>query len=114
MQQLAPRGLFGGGQQPVAVVEAAQRIEQLEIRLPCLLHRFGLGEESACCARWPDWCKASAAVARLIIRWDASPLWSAWVMDWRALLTASATRPSVSSNSLRLLAMIAALFQTFC
>ena len=30
---MLPRGLFGGGQQPVAVMEASQRIEQIELRL---------------------------------------------------------------------------------
>ena len=43
----SPRGLFGGGQQPVAVAEALQRIEQVELRLHFLLHPFGLGEEGA-------------------------------------------------------------------
>ena len=51
---------------------------------------------------------------RLTIRWNASPLWSAWVIDWRASATASVNRPSVTSSSLRLLALIAAFFQFFC
>ena len=47
IEQVLPRGLFGGGQQPVAVAEAWQRIEQVELRLPFLLHPFGVGEEGA-------------------------------------------------------------------
>ena len=42
-----PRGAFGGGQEPVAVAEAWQRVEHVELRLAFLLHPFGFGEERA-------------------------------------------------------------------
>ena len=42
-----PGGAFGGGQEPVAIPEALQRVEQVELRLPFLLHPFGFGEERA-------------------------------------------------------------------
>ena len=73
-----PRGAFGGGQEPVAVLEALQRVEQVEFRLRFLLHPFGFGEERRRLRRAgrtgarhpPLWCE-------LAIRWNASPLWSA-------------------------------------
>ena len=45
MEQVLPRGLLGGGQLLVAVLDALPRIEPGELRLIFLLHRFGLGEE---------------------------------------------------------------------
>ena len=57
-------------------------------------------------ARWPDCNKASAAAVRLTICWNVSPLWSAWVIDWRASFTASGNRQS-HLNSLKFLATIA-------
>jgi hypothetical protein len=42
-----PGGAFGRGQEPVAVLEALQRVDQVELRLPFILHPFGFGKERA-------------------------------------------------------------------
>ena len=52
------------GQDPVAIPEESQRVEQLVLRLNILLQSFGFGEEYAGFARRPRLVQGSAAVLR--------------------------------------------------
>ncbi len=100
-------------QKQLAILEAPKGTQQRVVGLALGLRLLGLAEARLRLGPAARLCRASAWSARLVIRSYASPLRSARVTDCSAFPTASTSPPSVSSNSLRLPALMDASFQSF-
>jgi len=101
----------------IAILEASERVEEVEPSLMLALEGLGLLEEAAAGSRSPLWCRASAAAVAVDHAHERDLAAAVGELDGPAGRRPPPPRRlgrSAASSSLRLLAYLAALFQSFC